>query len=569
MGHDVTYIHSMQTSLHIAALVEELKREVVGGSIVGTEFYKKERAAYFFVKKDKSRLALGFIYHPAGSGVFLVPASKVQIETREKPWPIFDIEGGTIADVEQYPCDRIFRLAVEKDGVLSHLICEALGPNGNIWLLDKDLAIGATLRKKKHVPGKKYEPAPLPEKINPLMLSASVFDGAASGVACQSPAVFLQKNILGFNRSLAREVLRRAGAGERWDVDPVELTRCVKDIARRFTEPGMGYLHHIGETIEVYPFKLSPVAEPPQKYKTLSLAVMAMCRARRGSAKTVDESKTIRAAVRRMLKRLERRLTATEQDLRQATDYDRYRRQGELLQINFDRIKKGMDEIKVDDVYKDPPSKTAIPLDPALAPKENVEAYFKKYRKGRDGVKLLSRRLEITGDELSQLAEIQTALDTDFESARERYRQELAALMPQAATGGREVVPRRPYREHLLSTGLKILVGRDGADNDRTTFDFARPYELWFHTQQCPGSHVVMKYPNKSFEPSKGEIEEAAAVAAFHSRARNDSLVPVIYTERRYVRKPRKAKPGLVTGEREKSIMVAPASPSKPERKPA
>ena len=109
---------------------------------------------------------------------------------------------------------------------------------------------------------------------------------------------------------------------------------------------------------------------------------------------------------------------------------------------------------------------------------------------------------------------------------------------------------------------MTIFVGRDGSDNDRTTFDFAKPYELWFHTQQCPGSHVVMKFPNKSFEPSKREIEEAAAIAAFHSKARNDTLVPVVYTERRYIRKPRKAKPGLVTVEREKSIMVVPTKPS-------
>ena len=70
-----------------------------------------------------------------------------------------------------------------------------------------------------------------------------------------------------------------------------------------------------------------------------------------------------------------------------------------------------------------------------------------------------------------------------------------------------------------------------------------------------------MKFPNKSFEPSKLEIEETAEAAAFHSKARNDSLVPVLYTPRKYVRKPRKAKPGLVTVEREKSVMVKPKKP--------
>ena len=179
------------------------------------------------------------------------------------------------------------------------------------------------------------------------------------------------------------------------------------------------------------------------------------------------------------------------------------------------------------------------------------------------GEKLLKRRLEITRDEIAAMNEIQAALEADFESARRRYEQELASLAPSVTPGRREDTVRLPYREYRLSTGLKLLVGRQGADNDRTTFDHARPYELWFHTQQCPGSHVVIKFPNKSFVPSKAEIEEAAAVAAFHSKARHDSLVPVIYTERRHVRKPRKAKPGLVTVQREKSLMVAPRPPSK------
>ena len=108
---------------------------------------------------------------------------------------------------------------------------------------------------------------------------------------------------------------------------------------------------------------------------------------------------------------------------------------------------------------------------------------------------------------------------------------------------------------------MKIFVGKDGDDNDRTTFDHAKPYELWFHASQCPGSHVVMKYPDKSFEPSKAEIAETAAIAAYYSKARNSKTVPVAYTEKRYVRKPRKAKPGLVTLEREKTVMVEPHKP--------
>jgi predicted ribosome quality control (RQC) complex YloA/Tae2 family protein len=173
----------------------------------------------------------------------------------------------------------------------------------------------------------------------------------------------------------------------------------------------------------------------------------------------------------------------------------------------------------------------------------------------------LQRRLVVTKEELAQLLTIQSELEEDFESTRRHYDQDIKTLLP-GKTARADTLPRLPYREYTLTTGVRIFVGRGGADNDHTTFGFARPYELWFHAQQCPGSHVVMKFPNKSFEPSKLEIEEAAAFTAYFSKARKDSLVPVIYTQRRYVRKPRKAGPGLVTVEREKSVMVPPQKPS-------
>jgi predicted ribosome quality control (RQC) complex YloA/Tae2 family protein len=233
------------------------------------------------------------------------------------------------------------------------------------------------------------------------------------------------------------------------------------------------------------------------------------------------------------------------------------------LQINRERLKKGMKSIKVDDILTDPPETVTITLDPASGPNENIQDYFRRHRKGREGLDLLQRRDEITRGELEALRTMQDELETDFASAQKRYESELMSLMPREA-GQRETPVRLPYRPATLSTGVTIFIGRDGADNDRTTFEFGRPYELWFHAQQCPGSHVVMKFPSKSFEPSMREIEETAAIAAYHSKAKNDSLVPVVYAPRKYVRKPRKAKPGLVTVEREKSVMVAPRKEEKP-----
>jgi predicted ribosome quality control (RQC) complex YloA/Tae2 family protein len=557
----------MQTALHIAALVAQIRAELVGGEIVSTEFYKKLRAGYLFVKKGGSKSALGFVYHPAGSGCFCVPAGKINPDTKEKPWPIFGLEGAVLTSVKQPALDRIFELQFRQGEGAGTVVFEVLGPNGNLWLLDADGCRLATLRNRKFILGQPYEPAPIGERLDPntatpVEIGRRIADGEE-----RSPISRLKDILLGIDDTLAREMIARAGLdgadfGSLSDDELNRLARAANEIAGRFEPSAAGYLYELGHAVETFPFKLTIANQQPEKFKTLSLAVMEMVGRRRDSVGEEDDRKRVLKALERAVKRNTKLLANLTADLATAADYERYKRFAELLQINRDRLKKGLKEIVLEDVLSDPAVEVTVALDPALAPNDNIEEYFRRHRKGREGREILERRVEIASAELERLKRISDDLEKDFESALKRYEIDLASLMPRSSTTTEPTV-RLPYRSATLSTGLTIFIGRDGADNDRTTFDFARPYELWFHAQQCPGSHVVMKYPHKNFEPSSREIEETAAIAAWHSKARNDSLVPVVFAERRYVRKPRKAKPGLVTVEREKSLMVTPTMESR------
>ncbi len=572
------YIRSMQTALHIMALVAELEKEIVGGTITAGEFYKKQRAAFFYIRKNRDITALGFSYHPTGFGAFVVSPSKITIDTHEKPRPLFKsvgfggggLPGAVVTGVRQLGFDRICQISLDREGQGMSILMEVLGPNGNIWLLDEQLGRLASLRKRIFALGDEYQAPPLPDKLSPKALSASSLADrlGKQGERSLSLVGFIERNVFGFDRILAQEVVGRSEAdvidARHFGGSSLEaVVKNILDIVVRFGRPEAGYLYDLAVGPAAYPFRLFSVERQPERFKSLSLAVQAMTATRRAQVEVVDEVKNTKDAVKRGVKRLERRLSKIERDIEGASDYRQYKKMGELLQINFGRIKRGMAEVTLEDVYAQLPSDMTIRLDPALSASENIEACFKKYRKGRQGLKLLQRRLAVTKEELGRLSSIQSELDEDFESARARYDQEITGLLPRKATRA-DVRPRLPYREYTLATGVRIFVGRDGADNDHTTFGFARPYELWFHAQQCPGSHVVMKFPSKSFEPSRLEIEQTAAVAAYFSKARKNSLVPVIYTQRRYVRKPRRAKPGLVTVEREKSIMVPPQRPSQP-----
>lgn len=558
------YIIRMITAFHVTTLVKELSRASRGAKIVATEFYKKERTA-LFILKSKQRLALSFSYHPTKHSLYIIPPSKIPIETREKPWPIFGLDGAIIEKFEQVGFDRILKMTVQMKGKINYVLVEAIGPNGNIWLLNNKNEKTATLRKREFTPNEPYEVLEF-DRVNPYEITEELLDERIDSVGDISVLNFLEKQLAGINHTLAKEIVRRANIEEpqvqRLTFEKKErLLETIGQVCDMFKQVDIGYLYNMPKGFEAYPFKLSSQSHQPEKFKSLSLALKEASERKHTEIEQVDEEKQVLDSVKKAVKKMQRRIGKLEKDIDDAAGFEQYKKLGELLQIHFTDIKKGMESITVPDMYTDDETDSVtIKLDPASGAQENIEFYFKKHRKGKEGLELLQRRMQISKDELESLEQMLGELTINFETAQKKYRSELQSLLPKE--GVKQVQTERlPYREHILSSGVTIYIGRDGSDNDRTTFDFARPYELWFHTQQCPGSHVVMKFPNKKFEPSKQEIAETAAIAAYHSKARNDSLVPVIYTERKYVRKPRKAKPGLVTVEREKSVMVEPKAP--------
>jgi predicted ribosome quality control (RQC) complex YloA/Tae2 family protein len=114
-----------------------------------------------------------------------------------------------------------------------------------------------------------------------------------------------------------------------------------------------------------------------------------------------------------------------------------------------------------------------------------------------------------------------------------------------------------PYRRYRSSGGLEIWVGRGAASNDALTFRHAAPHDVWLHARDAAGAHVVLRWPHDELPPAR-DLEEAAMLAAWHSKMRSSALVPVDWTRRKYVRKVRKGAPGLVTVQRAQTIFARP-----------
>ena len=202
-----------------------------------------------------------------------------------------------------------------------------------------------------------------------------------------------------------------------------------------------------------------------------------------------------------------------------------------------------------------------ITLDPRLTPSENVQRFLKRYQKARNSIKAVTDLLETGRAEAAYLGQVDTSID---QAAEERDLAEIAVELAQASGRPVEQAPPRrgqppeppPQPLRLTSSdGLPILVGKNNRQNEFVTFKEARAGDLWLHTQIIPGSHVVVRAEG---EVPERTLHEAATLAAWFSQARESSRVPVVYTLKRHVRKPRGAKPGMVLYEQEKTLFVTP-----------
>jgi len=546
----------MISSLDITRILAESSRYLVDAEATSLEYYRKERAIQLYIKGDR-RHCLTFSYHPRHHGLYFLPAGRSRLDTLEKYRPFAkEVIGGKVISISQIPNDRIIQIGINNGGTIRYLIYEVLGPNGNLWFLDSDRRILASLRDRSFVEKTPYEAPALPDMLDPALITPDDLKALFASVPESNPARLLEKNLYGIDYELGKTVM----GAEEWPrvvTDPdslIFMVRKLKDIIEAYHQPDRpiyGYI--IKGKIHCYPVRIINRTEIG-KFKSLSLAQRELLSMAREEGDVEDHREDTIKAVSAKIKKLNRLIKKLDGDIEEASQYEKYLHIADLLKIHLARLGRGMTSITVPNLYDDG-NDIEIPLDPKFTGQENIESYTRRYRKGKEGLELLTRRRENSLQELSSLEEALTAFETNFERAENHF-PELLPRSREASGSGRTV--SLPYREYQTSTGVTIFVGKTGENNDRTTFEYAKPYELWFHTSQCPGSHVVMKFPHKSFVPSKLEIEETAAVAAWHSKARGSVKVPVSYTQRKYVRKPRKAKPGLVTIEREKTIIVEP-----------
>lgn len=281
-------------------------------------------------------------------------------------------------------------------------------------------------------------------------------------------------------------------------------------------------------------------------------------------------------------KRLASLLAKLDGEASAAAEAARWRQVGELLAANLHRIRRGQHRVVVEDFFSGG-VRREIDIDPEVQPQENVARYFKRARRAERGQATIEARRADTRQALQQVQDDRRALDPHstwtevLRRAPEIWRRDcdpgvlrtpLERLWDAGGPGWQApartpaaVEEAGPGRRFLVPGGWEIRVGRSNEENDELTHRFAHPNDVWLHASGVAGSHVVLRMGGRSGNPPREVLEIAAAIAARFSKAKHAGTVPVLWTRKRYVRKPRGSKPGLATCTHEKTVFVRPGLP--------
>ena len=256
--------------------------------------------------------------------------------------------------------------------------------------------------------------------------------------------------------------------------------------------------------------------------------------------------------------RTSRKLQNQRRELEGAGRREEKRIWGDLINANLSQIPKGVSSADLINYYDPDCAAVRVPLDPALSPAQNAQKYYKDYRKARTAETVLAEQIAAGEEELRYIDTVFDALSRAGSMREiEELREELAAGGYLRLQRGRQKPP--PPTKPLAfrsDDGFEILVGRNNVQNDRLTTRTARGGDIWMHTKNIPGSHVLVITGGKTPPPST--LEQAAILAALHSRAAASAQVPVDYTEAKHVKKPAGAKPGMVVYETNRTLYVTP-----------
>ncbi|WP_309121361.1 NFACT RNA binding domain-containing protein [Paenibacillus sp.] len=480
-------------------------------------------------------------------------------------------ENGVVEAIEQLGMERIVHLRVRQrdelgDLSVKRIVFELMGRHSNIILMDPETntvleaAHRVTPAISAHrivAPGSAYVPPPEQEKRDPLADGGSDV-AAALGDAAGDPeaaAKRLVETYSGISPTAARAIV--AGGADA----AAAFAEAMARIGRHEYEPNIAEDAARGKSS----FSVVPLPVPEGGRRETFDDVSACLERFYGDKAERDLVKQRTHDLMRLLvnerNKNEKKLEKLQETIDEARDADKYRIYGELLNAYMHTFEKGDASVEAANYYDEEQRSVAIPLDPLLTPSENAQRYFRKYQKMKNSLGVVEEQMAQAREEIRYmdilLQQLEGASIADIEEIRSElveggYLRRRGGVGKDGKRGRKNDKPAiHAYRS---SEGIPLYVGRNNMQNDYITNRLAHPNDTWLHAKDMPGSHVVIR--SDAF--GDATLAEAANLAAYYSKGKQSSLVPVDYTLVRHVKKPSGAKPGFVIYDKQKTLFVTP-----------
>jgi predicted ribosome quality control (RQC) complex YloA/Tae2 family protein len=547
------------------AIAKELQEKITFGKI--EKIYQPESDELVFnIYTKGGNVKLYVSVNSATSRVHLITSSPAN-----PPAPLAfcmllrkHLQGARITDVSQKDSERIIEISLETLDdlgfrVSKKLIFEIMGKHSNVILLDiskgkiidsiKRVSIDVN-RVRQLLPGIVYQYPPAQDKIPFKELTEA--DMANIPLDAKS----IQRSIAGISPALAEEIAQHQ--------NPYEfITHLTSNIEHGNIQPVV-YCdeHNVPREFHVTPLREYEHTCSSINFPSLSEAMEYYYDNKQTSNRANQKSSDLIRTISAQLDKLKLKAQRLSEDLLKAENSDDLRLFGELLTANMHSIKAGADKVTLTNYYDN--SQITIPLDPRYSPAKNAQNYFKKYGKSKTAIKEKQVQIQANEEEIKYLDSVLSYLENAENVAEiDAIRKELedtGYIRKRKIPGGfKEKSYKADPIKYTLSSGATVLVGKNNKENDVLTFKTASSKDIWFHTKDIPGSHVILQ--TGGLEPNDEDIFEVASIAAYYSKGRNSENVPVDYVQVKYVKKPAGAKPGMVIFTNNKTVWVNPKLP--------
>lgn len=549
----------------IASVVSELKRELVGGRL------------YKIAQPEADELLLT-IKQPTAQKRLLISAGAslplIYLTETNKPSPMTapsfcmllrkHLQNGRITDISQPGLERIVRIRVEhldEMGDLRHktLVIEIMGKHSNIIFCNDDNTIIDSIKRisaavssvREVLPGKPYFVAQTQDKLDALTTDQPTFQNALSARP-QPVYKAVYGCFTGISPILAQELCFESGIDSERPtaaLTPSDYERLYEAFSKmtaavreeRFA-PNVAYV--AGKPVEFCALPLT-MYDRTVPFDSMSALLETFYAEKNTLSRIRQKSSDLRRIVQTALERDVKKYDLQLRQMKDTEKRDTYRIYGELLNTYGYSAAPGAKSLTVLNYYTD--EEMTIPLDETMSATENAKRYFEKYNKLKRTYEALSKLTEEVKSEIDHLESIATALDIAlYEADLAEIKEELteSGYIRRKGGGKKEKITSKPFH-YVSSDGFHMYVGKNNFQNDALTFKLATGNDWWFHAKKIPGSHVVVKLGNAQELPDR-TFEEAARLAAYYSKGREQEKVEIDYIQKKHVKKPAGAKPGFV-----------------------